>query len=186
MRTNFKKIFFITFFIIVFFMWSSLNWELSFIHLKLFTGSFYDIAQLYKLSHLNGFFFQCSIFILIFHVFVISFCISINRVTYSSFNTFFCHYNISLSVQRFNFTLVIFKRLFLVFTLLFFSCHDHPSAEGDFAGSSSYILRQIFIKFANTTANNNVSLWTYKFWYSPNFLLKNLYKLFLLECNLHK
>ena len=133
-------------------------------HLKLFTGSFYDLAQLYKLSHLNCFFFNALFLSQSFIYLLLAFVYRSIEWHIPPLILFFCHYNISLSLKRFNFTLVFFKRLFLVFTLLFFGCHDHPSAEGGFAGWSSYVLRQIFIKFANTAANNNVSLWTYKFW----------------------
>ena len=38
------------------------------------------------------------------------------------------------------------------------ACHANPGGEINFEGSSSYILRHIFLKFSNTSANNNVSL----------------------------
>ena len=53
--------------------------------------------------------------------------------------------------------------------------HDNPGAEKNFAGLSSYISRQIFLKFSNTLAYNNVSLWTYKSWCSPNFFISTLF-----------
>ena len=48
------------------------------------------------------------IFIIIFHVFVISFNISINGMTYSTSDTFLSIYNITISVKRASFTLVFF------------------------------------------------------------------------------
>ena len=45
--------------------------------------------------------------------------------------------NMSISVKRSNFALVFFKA----------ACHANPAAEGNFAGSSSYILIHIFLKF---------------------------------------
>ena len=51
-------------------------------------------------------------------------------------------------VRRFNFTLVFFKA----------ACHASPGGKINLAESSSYISRHIFLKFSNTSANNNVSL----------------------------
>ena len=51
-------------------------------------------------------------------------------------------------VKRSNFTLVFFK----------VACHASPGAKINLAESSSYISRHIFLKFSNTSANNNVSL----------------------------
>ena len=56
--------------------------------------------------------------------------------------------NISMSVERSNFILVFFKAAY----------HANPGAETNFAGSSSYILIHIFLKFSKTSANNNVLL----------------------------
>ena len=53
----------------------------------------------------------------------------------------------SISVKRSSFTLVFFK----------VACYAIPGAERSFAGPSLYILRHIFLKFSNTSANNNVS-----------------------------
>ena len=46
------------------------------------------------------------------------------------------------------------------FTSVFFkvACHANPGAERNFVEPSSYILIQIFLKFSNTPAKNNVSL----------------------------
>ena len=77
-------------------------------------------------------------------------------------------HNISIPVKRSNFTLVFFKT----------ACYAKPGAVWKQAGLCSYISRQIFSKFSNTPANNNVSLWTNKSWYSPKFLFQNLYKFF--------
>ena len=55
----------------------------------------------------------------------------------------------SITVTRFNFTFVFLKA----------ACHANPGAEKRFAGSSSYILRHIFLEFSNTSANNNILFW---------------------------
>ena len=68
-------------------------------------------------------------FIIIFDVFVISFCISINRVTYSPTYTFSIINIMSISVKRSNFTLVFFKA----------TCHANSGEERNFSGLSSYI-----------------------------------------------
>ena len=72
-----------------------------------------------------------------FCVFIISFSILINRVTYSSLMPFSIINNISISVKRF---------------------HAKPGAAKIRAGSSSYTLKYVFLKFSNTSDNNNVSL----------------------------
>ena len=106
--------------------------------------------------------------IIIFHVFVIHFCISINRMVYSSSYIPFSTINtISISAKRSNFTLVFFKA----------SCYANPGAEENFTGSCLYILIHIFRKFSNTSANNKVLLCKNKSSYTPelyvqsNFLL---------------
>ena len=71
-----------------------------------------------------------------------------NSVAYSSSNSFSSLYNILISVERSNFTLALLKAAW----------HANPGAERNFAGSSSYTLRGIFLKFSNTPANSNVSL----------------------------
>ena len=72
-------------------------------------------------------------------------------------------------VKRSNFTLVFVKA----------ACHGNAGAKKNSAGSSSYILRHIFLKFSNLSANNNVLLWIYKC-YSPKFfVLKSLQTLLL-------
>ena len=60
--------------------------------------------------------------------------------------------NISISVKRSNFTSFFLKA----------TSHGNPGTGRNFAGSNLYILRHIFLKFSNTTANNNILLWTYK------------------------
>ena len=66
--------------------------------------------------------------------------------------------DISITIKISNFTLDFFKA----------ACHHaNPGAEINFAGSSLYILTDIFLKFSNTSANNNVSLWRCKSWHSP-------------------
>ena len=60
--------------------------------------------------------------------------------------------NISLSVNNSNFTPVFFTQVY----------HANPGADKKLAGSSSYISIHFFLKFSDTSVNNNVSLWTYK------------------------
>ena len=55
--------------------------------------------------------------------------------------------NISISVNRTNFTLVFFET----------ACHAYSAAEENWAGSSPYILRKKFRKLLNTSASDNVS-----------------------------
>ena len=74
---------------------------------------------------------------------------------------FYTTNNILVSVKRSNFTLFLFKA----------ACHANPGAEGNYGGSSSYILRHIYQKFSDTSANNNVRLWTYISLYSPKFFI---------------
>ena len=52
--------------------------------------------------------------------------------------------SISIAVKISNFTLVFLK-----------PCNANLGADKNFARSSSYILRHIFLKFSNTSANNN-------------------------------
>ena len=56
--------------------------------------------------------------------------------------------NISLLDKISKFILVFYKAV----------SHTNPGAKRNFARSSSYILRHIFLKLSNTSANNNVSL----------------------------
>ena len=56
--------------------------------------------------------------------------------------------NMSISVKRSNFTLVFFKA----------ACHANPGAERNFAGSSSYISRHIYISKVLKLVANNVLL----------------------------
>ena len=62
-----------------------------------------------------------------------------------AFSTIF--FTIFISVKRSNFTLVFLKAVY----------HANAEDERQFAGSSSYILIHLFLKFSNTSANNNVS-----------------------------
>ena len=88
------------------------------------------------------------IFIIIFH----RFCIQINNMTYSTSDTFFTNNNISISVNRFHFISVFFKA----------PCHANSGELRKRAESNSYILRDIFWKFSNTSASNNALLWIHK------------------------
>ena len=69
--------------------------------------------------------------------------------------------NITMSVNSSNFTLVFFKT----------TCHANPGAEKKLAGSSQYISGQIFRKLVNAPVSNNIFLWTYKWWYSPEIFI---------------
>ena len=80
----------------------------------------------------------------------------------------------SISVKRFNFTLAFLKA----------ACHANPGAERNYAWSSLYILRDIFVKFSNTSGNNNVSLWTYKSWSSAKFFISKSLQTLLRAPNL--
>ena len=75
-------------------------------------------------------------------MFVSSFGISINIMTYSTSDT---SDNISMSVDKSNFTLVHFK----------IPGNVNPGAERKCAGSSLYILGQVFRKMLNTSASKN-------------------------------
>ena len=69
--------------------------------------------------------------------------------------------NISISIKRYNFTLVYFK----------VACNANLKVERNSPGLSFYISIRIFLKFWNTSSNNIVSLWTYRSWYYPQFLI---------------
>ena len=56
--------------------------------------------------------------------------------------------NISISVNRSNFTFFFFKA----------ACHANPGAEEKISRSSPYISTAILRKFLNTSASNNASL----------------------------
>ena len=51
------------------------------------------------------------------------------------------------------------------------ACYATSGDERSFTESGSFISRHIFLKFSNTSANNDVSLWTYKPWYYTKFLI---------------
>ena len=53
---------------------------------------------------------------------------------------------ISISIKRPNFAFVFVKA----------ACHANPGAERSFAGSSSYISRDLFLKFSNTSSNHSI------------------------------
>ena len=57
-------------------------------------------------------------------------------------------YKISVLVKRSNFTLVFLQT----------TCHANLEAERNFRESNSYISRHIFLRFSNTSANNNALL----------------------------
>ena len=83
---------------------SSLNLERSLTYLSQFTG-FYDIAQRYKLFKFVPVFklWKFFIFLIIIHIFFISFCISIDRMTLSAltpFSTINNMYQYQLRIQN--------------------------------------------------------------------------------------
>ena len=86
LNINFKKISFITYFIIVFYE-IFIRLRSIFYPLEIFTGRFGDTTQPHNHNSTWRFF----ISIIIFYVFVISSCILINRVTYSSCYTSLLH-----------------------------------------------------------------------------------------------
>ena len=170
LNINFKKNSFITFFIITFYevfikLWSTFN-PPKVIHWKLFwhfptKWIIYPIFNIWRLF----------IFIIIFHVFIVSFCISMNRVTFLLLYLFppliTCRYQL--------------KDIILVYCFKA-ACHAYPRADKKFAGSSSYTSRHIFLNFSNKSASNNISLWTNKLWYSPkSFISKSLQTLSILK-----
>ena len=169
MDINFEKISFISFCVIVsykiFIKLGSIFYPRKIIYWK--SLRYYPTISIIYIPILNiRRFFP---FIVILQLFVISFCISINRRTYSSYNTFFYHKNMSISTERYNFTFVIFRA----------ACLTYPGIEKHFAGSSLYTSRNIFLKFRNKSANNNVSLSSYKSLCSPIFFIsKSLQNLF--------
>ena len=109
---NFEKISFITLSIIILYKIFMYLRSIS----NLFAGSFWDIAQPYTLftskylrnddSNLILILSYVMILIIIFHLFIISFCISMNCVTYFSCNYFSTVNSISMSFYNSNFTSV--------------------------------------------------------------------------------
>ena len=110
------------------------------------------------------------IFITICHLFIISFAYRWIAWHISLLIPFSTINSILMSFIRSTFALVLFK----------VTCNANPGVVRKRAGSSSYISRHIFRNFSDTSASNNVSLWTNKSWYSPN----NNFILFR-SCNLH-
>ena len=58
------------------------------------------------------------------------------------------------------------------------ACYANPGADKKWAESSSYILIHLFLSFSNTSASNNVLLWTYRSWYLPRFFNSNSSNIF--------
>ena len=168
---NFKKIFFITFFIIVLYE--------IFIKLK----SIFDVLNNYLLkvfgtllNHINYLHSNIEDMTILYFYYNLS-CICYLECRWIEWYTpllipFSTINNISITVKRSNFTLVF--------------CHANPGAERKQAGSSSYIFSIITRKFSNISANSNVSLWIYNSWYYSKFFFQNLYKFFLRARNLHQ
>ena len=150
------------------FMKSSLNWGVSFILSKLSTGNFLRYCPSLYIIYIPILkIWQFSIFSIVFHVFVINFCILINRVAYSSCNTFFYLF---LPLITYQYQL---KHLITFLSISIAACRANPGAERNFARSNVRISRHIFLKFSNTIADNSVSLWIYK--------LQYLLKIFILK-----
>ena len=110
-------------------------------------------------------FFVC---VLKFHVFVIFFCVSLNRVTRAVYDTISYHSNISTSPSISNSTSIFLKDAF----------HANPGVERKYAGASLYILIQLLWKLMNTCPKNSLSLWTYTSWYLPRFIFHSSPNLF--------
>ena len=51
------------------------------------------------------------------------------------------------------------------------ACYANPGAVRKPAELSSYISRHVIWKFSNASADNNLSLWTYKSSYSPKHFM---------------
>ena len=117
LNINFEKISFITLSIIILYKVFMYLWSIS----NLFAGSFCDIAQPYTLftseylryddSYLILILSYMMILIIIFHLLIISFCISMNCVTYFSCNYFSTVSRISMSFYNSNFTSVFWSCL---------------------------------------------------------------------------
>ena len=138
----FKKTFFITSFIIVFFE-ILFKLRMIFDPFKYITGKFCNIKQLYESYYISIFMiWWCFILITIFHIFIIRFCISMNYVTYSSSNFFFNH-SISISVNNSNFTSVFCKA----------ACHANPKAERNFKVFKWWIFKLLFWGFQKHQLN---------------------------------
>ena len=67
--------------------------------------------------------------------------------------------NISISVNKSNSTSVFFKAAY----------RANRKGERNIAVCSSKISKSIFLKFSKALANSNFSLWRYKSWYSPKY-----------------
>ena len=136
-------------------MKSSLNWKVPLTHSKLFMGTFHNhIDYLHpNIEYMAILYFFYNLSCICYYLLHIP-----PLIPFSTIN------NILISVKSYNFTLVLFRA----------TCHGNSGAEKKFAWPSSYILRRIFLKFSNTSVNNNVLHRTYKSWYSPNFISKFL------------
>ena len=143
---NFKKIFLITFI----FLW---NLHYIFMFHNLSTQNYLLEAFVTLLIHVY------YLHLNIEYMTIIYFSILINRVTYSSFYAFSTITIMSISVKRSNFTSDYLKAVI----------RANPGAKRNFAGSSSYILIHIFLKFWNISAYNNVLFWANKSWHSHKF-----------------
>ena len=91
---------------------------------NLLTGSLSNIAQSYKLFISQYLRYDDSLFTINFHIFIISFCIAMDYVTYSSSNFLSTTNSISISVNNSNFTSVFFKAV----------CHANPGADRNLPG----------------------------------------------------
>ena len=124
-------------------MKSSLNSKVFFIHAKWFSGSFCDIIQPYKLLKSQYWIYDDSSFSLLSFMYLLL-ALAYQKmewhipplIPFSTIN------NRSTSIKRSNMTLVFYKA----------ACHADPGAGRNFAGSSLYISRHIFLKFSNTSA----------------------------------
>ena len=150
LKINFKKMSFIIFFIIVFYEIFIKLGSIFYLQ-KVFTGNFYYIAQPSKLiiyiPILN--IWRFFVFIIIFHVFVISFCMLINicpLIPFSSIN------NISISVKISNFTLVFLKA----------ACHWKKFCRIKFIYFKTYFegfrIHQLIVMYRSERTNHDILL----------------------------
>ena len=72
-------------------------------------------------------------------------------VAYSTSNTLFNHYNISMSVNKSNLTPIFLKA----------ACQANLRAEINFAGSSSNISKYMLLKFSKMLVKRNTSFLRY-------------------------
>ena len=136
-----------------------------FTHLKPSRGNFWNIAHRYKLfaskyisyddslelSSAELHLISLSQFVIYLLSALAYLCITWHIPRRMFFSTIS---KISILVNNSKSTSVFFKQ----------ACHANPGVAKKWARSSSYISIHLFLKISNTSASNNVLLWTYKSW----------------------